>query len=102
MRRLPAKNKDKSAISLPKGGGAIKGIGETFKADIFTGTGNFSVPIFMDANGGYHDFGRFLNQLETEEICLSVTDFSIASRQADKSHHAIKMTLDAIIFEGIQ
>ena len=62
----------------------------------------FSVPIFMDANGGYHDFGRFLNQLETEEIFLSVTDFSIASRQADKSHHAIKMTLDAIIFEGIQ
>jgi RHS repeat-associated protein len=32
-------------ISLPKGGGAIKGIGETFKADLFTGTANFSVPI---------------------------------------------------------
>jgi RHS repeat-associated protein len=32
-------------ISLPKGGGAIKGIGEKFQADLHTGTGNFSIPI---------------------------------------------------------
>ncbi len=36
----------KPAISLPKGGGSIKGIGETFKPNLFTGTGNFSVPIY--------------------------------------------------------
>ena len=34
-----------STISLPKGGGAIAGLGETFSPDLFTGTGNFSVPI---------------------------------------------------------
>jgi hypothetical protein len=34
-------------ISLPKGGGALKGIGETFSPDLFTGTGNFSVPIVV-------------------------------------------------------
>jgi hypothetical protein len=34
-------------ISLPKGGGAIKGIGETFSPDLFTGTGNFTVPIAL-------------------------------------------------------
>ncbi len=32
-------------ISLPKGGGALKGIGETFSPDLFTGTGNFTIPI---------------------------------------------------------
>ncbi|WP_156119623.1 SpvB/TcaC N-terminal domain-containing protein [Leptolyngbya sp. KIOST-1] len=32
-------------ISLPKGGGALHGIGETFSPDLFTGTGNFTVPI---------------------------------------------------------
>lgn len=32
-------------ISLPKGGGALQGIGESFSPDLFTGTGNFSVPI---------------------------------------------------------
>lgn len=33
------------AISLPKGGGAIRGIGETFAANPATGTGSMSVPI---------------------------------------------------------
>jgi RHS repeat-associated protein len=32
-------------ISLPKGGGALQGIGETFSPDLHTGTGNFSIPI---------------------------------------------------------
>jgi hypothetical protein len=32
-------------ISLPKGGGALKGIGEKFSPDLFTGTGNFTIPI---------------------------------------------------------
>ncbi|MEK6283555.1 MAG: SpvB/TcaC N-terminal domain-containing protein [Acidobacteriota bacterium] len=34
------------AISLPKGGGAIKGIGEKFAANPVTGTGSLTVPIF--------------------------------------------------------
>jgi len=32
-------------ISLPKGGGSIKGMGETFQPNLFTGTGDFSIPI---------------------------------------------------------
>ena len=34
-----------NVISLPKGGGAVAGMGESFPPDLFTGTGNFSVPI---------------------------------------------------------
>jgi len=34
-----------SVISLPSGGGAVSGLGEKFSPDLFTGTGNFSVPI---------------------------------------------------------
>src|SRR6476660_9702173 len=33
------------AISLPKGGGAIRGMGEKFGANPVTGTGSMSVPI---------------------------------------------------------
>lgn len=33
-------------LSLPKGGGALKGIGETFSANPVTGTGSLRVPIF--------------------------------------------------------
>src|SRR5256885_8654876 len=32
-------------ISLPKGGGALHGMGEKFSPDLHTGTGNFTVPI---------------------------------------------------------
>jgi len=32
-------------LPLPKGGGALAGIGETFSPDLHTGTGNFSIPI---------------------------------------------------------
>lgn len=34
-----------SPISTPSGGGALSGMGEKFSPDLFTGTGNFSVPI---------------------------------------------------------
>ena len=34
-----------TVITLPTGGGALSGIGETFSADLFTGTGTFTVPL---------------------------------------------------------
>ena len=34
------------SISLPKGGGAIRGIGEKFGANPVTGTGSLTIPIF--------------------------------------------------------
>ena len=34
-------------ISLPQGGGALHGIGETFSPDLHTGTGNFTLPIAL-------------------------------------------------------
>src|SRR5215470_6579779 len=34
-------------ISIPQGGGALHGIGETFAPDLHTGTGNFTVPIAL-------------------------------------------------------
>src|SRR5262249_17618213 len=48
-------NGSSQTISLPQGGGAIKGIGETFQPNLFSGTGNFSVPIF--ASPGRNRFG---------------------------------------------
>lgn len=32
-------------LQMPKGGGAIKGIGETFESSAFTGTASFSIPV---------------------------------------------------------
>src|SRR6195256_4506195 len=38
-------NQSAPSISLPKGGGAIRGIGEKFAANPVTGTGSMTVPI---------------------------------------------------------
>jgi RHS repeat-associated protein len=40
------------AITLPKGGGAIRGMGEKFAANPVTGTGSFSVPIAVTPGRG--------------------------------------------------
>ncbi|MFI1159285.1 SpvB/TcaC N-terminal domain-containing protein [Streptomyces sioyaensis] len=46
------------AISLPKGGGAIRGIGEKFTANLVTGTGGLSVPLALSP--GRSGFGPSL------------------------------------------
>ena len=40
-------------VSLPKGGGAIQGIGETFQASEFTGTATLSIPILTSPCRGF-------------------------------------------------
>jgi RHS repeat-associated protein len=45
-------NSSASAISLPKGGGALHGLGEKFAPDLHTGTGNFSIPIALPPGRG--------------------------------------------------
>src|SRR5882762_5388422 len=47
------------SISLPKGGGAIRGIGEKLAANPATGTGSLSVPIFTSP--GRSGFGPRLS-----------------------------------------
>ncbi len=47
------------AISLPKGGGAIKGIGEKFSSNPVTGTGSLTVPIMTSP--GRSGFGPQLS-----------------------------------------
>lgn len=46
-------------LALPKGGGAIRGIGETFQTNEFSGTGNFTIPIAVSPSRA--GFGPTLN-----------------------------------------
>lgn len=53
---MPSDNSAKIvAPSLPKGGGAVQGIGEKFQPSVFDGTGSFSIPIPL--TGGRDGFG---------------------------------------------
>src|SRR6266513_2110790 len=47
------------SLSLPKGGGALRGIGEKFAANPVTGTGSLTVPIY--ASPGRSGFGPQLS-----------------------------------------
>lgn len=40
------------ALSLPKGGGAVRGLGESFESQDFTGTASFSIPVPVPAARG--------------------------------------------------
>ena len=60
----------------------------------------YSLPITMDVRGGYHDFGRFLNDIENNQVSLKVKKFSIVASPQDNLKHVIKLTLDAIIIEA--
>ncbi len=40
-------DRSRPTIALPQGGGAIQALGETFSPDLFTGTGNFTVPLAL-------------------------------------------------------
>lgn len=48
-------NPAREALSLPRGGGAVQGIGETFQAQLCSGTANHSVPLALSP--GRHGFG---------------------------------------------
>ncbi len=40
------------SLSLPKGGGALRGIGETFDVNTFTGSGSLSIPVVSSPSRG--------------------------------------------------
>src|SRR4051812_18227096 len=44
-----ASNAPAQIITLPSGGGAVRGLGETFRPDLQTGTGNLTIPIEVPA-----------------------------------------------------
>ena len=40
---------DEQVLSLPKGGGAVRGLGTTFETDLNTGTGSYAIPLDLPA-----------------------------------------------------
>src|SRR3989338_4757179 len=59
----------------------------------------FSLPIMIEARSNYHDFGRFLNDIESDSISLTVEKFSILANAQDTLKHEIKLTVNAVVLE---
>jgi len=57
----------------------------------------YTLPILVDAKGGYHDIGRFFNQVENDPIFMSITDFDITANTSDPTHHSTRITIKAYV-----
>lgn len=59
-----------------------------------------SLPVYVEADGLYHDFGRFLNALEKTPYIWRLKQFTLMSKSANQKHN-IQLVMDAIVFEEI-
>lgn len=73
---------------------------EEKEAILGTQTGKYyRIPISIEAQGGYHLFGKFLNVLENSEIFMSVNRLEITPSAKDYKRHNINLTINTFIFK---
>jgi len=60
----------------------------------------YSLPIVIHAQGSYHNFGRFINNIEQANIFLNVKSFNIIG-QKNPRFHSIKLTLSSVIYQDL-
>jgi len=58
----------------------------------------FDLPILIEARSTYHDFGRFINALESDDTFFKVDEFTVAA-MAGSRLNTVKMTLKTIVYE---
>ena len=58
----------------------------------------YSLPILIEAKSTYHDLGRFLNDIENNEVYFEADGILISRGQSTKIN-SIKLTLNAIVYE---
>ncbi len=60
--------------------------------------GNFyALPINIQAHGGYHPWGRFLNRLEGSNLYFSLSDLRIVGDAKDRNNQLITATIKVIL-----
>lgn len=60
----------------------------------------FDLPIYMEARSGYHNFGRFLNEIDRNDISLRIGTFTVIAT-GDMRNHMIKLTFRVTVFEEV-
>lgn len=68
------------SITLPKGGGAICGIGEKFVVNPVTGTGSLTIPIYTSP--GRDGFGRQMRILAEATGCAAFGQILVSNRSS--------------------
>ncbi|OGW96519.1 MAG: hypothetical protein A2Z81_00710 [Omnitrophica WOR_2 bacterium GWA2_45_18] len=60
----------------------------------------FKLPVLVEARGGFHNLGRFLNTIENDKMIVTIVDFDI-TKLNETNTLAVRLTLEAVIFEEI-
>ena len=58
----------------------------------------YILPIEVEGKSAYHDFGRFIEAIEKEDIYLSVHSFNLSAKAGSKQH-TLALTLHAVVYE---
>lgn len=58
----------------------------------------FNFPIIIEASTHFHDFGRFINELENGDIFFTVGEMTIAGNPGTKTN-AVRLVLKTIVYE---
>ena len=59
----------------------------------------WAVPLLLQARGGYHSIGKWLNQLERERLLLNVKKISIAADEKNMMDQQIQAVLRVVVME---
>ena len=59
----------------------------------------YLLPVRVEAKASYHNFGRFLNELETQGSLMMIDDMMIETNLENPRQHLVKLSIQAVIFE---
>lgn len=57
----------------------------------------YQLPIYIDAFGGYHQFGTFLNNIEYSDIFMKTSEIEITQSENDPKNLKIRLVLDTFV-----
>ncbi len=63
----------------------------------------FDLPVTIKAKGNYHDFGRFINDIENNnEAFIKIGTFTIQNKNDSSKSHDINVVLMAMVYEKVK
>lgn len=59
-------------------------------------------PVSIDATCGYHDLGRFINDIEFSPKFMKIEELKLESSNEDNTPHHVLLTLNAFCFKEVE
>ena len=59
----------------------------------------YALPVLIKAVSGYHNFGRFLNKVENEDLSFTIKDFIIQNDEKAPGTHLFSLTIRIILVD---